>query len=44
MGRVAASSLIQAVHEGAMPDGVLLPLELVVRESTRGAAIREGQP
>jgi LacI family transcriptional regulator len=40
MGRVGASSLIQAVHEGVLPDGVVLQLELVVRESTRGAAVR----
>ena len=37
MGRAAAASLIQGVHEGVLPDGVLLPVELVVRESTRGA-------
>jgi DNA-binding LacI/PurR family transcriptional regulator len=42
MGRVAASSLIRAVHEGTLPDGVLLPVEIVVRDSTRGAAVAAG--
>ena len=40
MGRAAAASLIRAVHEGELPDGVMLPVELVVRESTRGASAR----
>jgi DNA-binding LacI/PurR family transcriptional regulator len=44
MGRVAATSLIRAVHEGALPDGVLLPVEVVVRESTRSAPARADQP
>ena len=35
MGRVAAASAIQAVLDGRLPDGVLLPVEMVVRESTR---------
>jgi DNA-binding LacI/PurR family transcriptional regulator len=35
MGRVAASSLIRAVHEGVLPEGVMLPVEIVVRQSTR---------
>lgn len=35
IGRQAAIMLVRAVHEGALPDGVLLPVELVVRESTR---------
>jgi len=40
IGRLAAASLIRAVHHGVMPDAVLLPLQLVVRESTRtGAAV-----
>jgi DNA-binding LacI/PurR family transcriptional regulator len=43
MGRVAASSLIRAVHEGMLPDGVVLPVEFVVRESTRGVAVPAGQ-
>lgn len=34
LGRIAAASLIQAVHDGALPDGVVLPVEFVVREST----------
>jgi len=38
MGRVAAAALVQAIHEGALPDGVVLPVELVVRESTRSMA------
>jgi DNA-binding LacI/PurR family transcriptional regulator len=38
MGRVAATSLIRAIHDGVLPDAVLLPLELVVRESTRTLA------
>ncbi len=42
MGRVAASSLIRAVHEGALPDGVMLPVEIVVRESTHGQGTRGG--
>jgi LacI family transcriptional regulator len=37
MGRAAAASLIRAVHEGVLPDGVMLPVELVIRESTRSA-------
>ena len=41
MGRAAASSLIRAVHEGAMPDGVVLPVEFVVRESTRGGTVTQ---
>jgi DNA-binding LacI/PurR family transcriptional regulator len=39
MGRVAASSLIRAVHEGALPEGVVLPVELVARESTPGGVV-----
>ena len=35
MGRVAASSLIRALLDGTLPDPVLLPPELIVRESTR---------
>ena len=42
MGRVAASTLIQAVHEGGMPEGVLLPVEVVVRESTPGPSANGG--
>ncbi len=36
MGRVAAVSLIRAVHDGVLPEGVVLPVGVVVRESTRG--------
>ncbi|MEO5941380.1 MAG: LacI family DNA-binding transcriptional regulator [Candidatus Limnocylindrales bacterium] len=35
IGRQSAALLIRAVIEGRMPDGVLLPVEFVVRESTR---------
>ena len=35
MGRVAAESLVRTLLEGTLPDSILLPLELVVRESTR---------
>lgn len=35
MGRAAAASLVQAIHNGALPDGVMLSVDLVVRESTR---------
>jgi DNA-binding LacI/PurR family transcriptional regulator len=38
MGRVAASSLIKAIHDGMLPDAILLPVELVVRESTQAQA------
>jgi DNA-binding LacI/PurR family transcriptional regulator len=34
LGRQAARLLIDAVHTGVLPDGVLLPVEIVVREST----------
>ena len=36
LGRIAASSLIRAIHDGVLPDGMLLPVDIVVRESTRG--------
>lgn len=42
MGRTAAASLIQAIHDGVMPAGLMLPVELVVRESTRSAPDRSG--
>ena len=35
MGRVAARSLMEAIRVGALPEPVLLPLQLIVRESTR---------
>ena len=34
MGRVAAASLIEAIRSGVLPDPVLMPLQLIVREST----------
>ena len=34
LGRLAASSLIGAIQTGKLPDAVVLPVELVVREST----------
>jgi DNA-binding LacI/PurR family transcriptional regulator len=43
MGRAAASSLIQAIHDGVLPEGVLLPVEIVVRESTRSLPARGRQ-
>jgi len=39
MGRLAASSLIRAIHSGVLPDAVLLPLQLVIRESTRTGSL-----
>jgi LacI family transcriptional regulator len=35
LGRLAASSLIGAIQTGELPEAVVLPVELVVRESTR---------
>ena len=35
MGRLAAASLIRAIQLGSSPEGILLPPELIVRESTR---------
>lgn len=35
MGRMAAASLIESLQVGSLPVAVLLPLELIVRESTR---------
>ena len=34
LGRLAASSLIGAIQTGKLPEAVVLPVELVVREST----------
>jgi LacI family transcriptional regulator len=34
LGRLAASSLIGAIHSGELPEPMVLPVELVVREST----------
>lgn len=38
LGRQAAALLIRAIHEGVLPDGVLLPVQVVLRESTGTAA------
>ena len=35
MGRVAATSLIRAIHDGTPPQGEMLRVDLVIRESTR---------
>jgi DNA-binding LacI/PurR family transcriptional regulator len=35
LGRIAASSLIGAIHTGHVPDAIVLPVRLAVRESTR---------
>jgi LacI family transcriptional regulator len=40
LGRRAAQLLLDAVHTGVLPDGVLLPVEIVVRESTGTRAAR----
>lgn len=38
MGRLAAASLIRAIQLGSRPEAILLPPELIVRESTRTLA------
>ena len=43
MGRVAAASLIRAIHDGVLPEGVVLPVEVVVRESTKSLPARGRQ-
>lgn len=43
MGRAAAASLVRAIHDGVMPDGVLLSVDLVVRESTRNGPTGGGR-
>lgn len=40
LGRLAASSLVDAIQSGQLPPAVLLPVELVVRESTRSVVAR----
>ena len=35
IGRRSAAILIQSIREGAMPEGIVLPVEFVVRQSTR---------
>jgi LacI family transcriptional regulator, galactose operon repressor len=42
MGRLAAASLIGAIQTGALPPPAVLPVELVVRESTRAGIARTG--
>jgi LacI family transcriptional regulator len=37
MGRVAARCLVEAIGSGSLPPGLVLPTELVVRESVRSA-------
>lgn len=44
LGRAAATSLIRAIHDGALPEGVLLPVEVVVRQSTGSVAALADQP
>src|SRR3954447_4289381 len=43
MGRAAAASLIHAIHDGVRPAGLMLSVELIVRESTKGTTGR-GRP
>ena len=35
LGRLAASSLVDAIRSGQLPEAVVLPVELAIRESTR---------
>lgn len=37
LGRLAAASLIEAIQTGTLPPATLLPVELVIRESTRAS-------
>jgi DNA-binding LacI/PurR family transcriptional regulator len=37
IGRRSAAILIRGIHEGTMPEGIVLPVEFVVRGSTRTA-------
>ena len=41
LGRLAASSLIGAIRSGALPPAAVLPVDLVVRESTRARVAQE---
>ncbi len=43
LGRLAASSLIGAIQTGTLPEARVLPVQLVVRESTRSRVAREGE-
>lgn len=38
LGRLAASSLVDAIRSGQLPEAVVLPVELAIRESTRSRA------
>lgn len=42
MGLLAATTLIQAIQVGGLPEAVIIPLELVVRESTRSLPTASG--
>lgn len=42
LGRLAASSLVEAIQTGVLPPARVLPVELVVRESTRSRVARAG--
>ncbi len=45
MGRLAASMLLEAAESGVVPASVLLPVEVVVRESSRRSAfVIDGRP
>ena len=44
LGRLAAVSLIGAIQTGELPEAVVLPVELVVRESTLAQLPRGAQP
>jgi LacI family transcriptional regulator len=44
MGRLAAASLIRAIQLGSRPEAILLPPELIVRESTRTLAQPAAKP
>lgn len=43
LGRIGAASLIKAIHDGVLPEGVVLPVEFVVRESTGARPGRAGR-
>jgi DNA-binding LacI/PurR family transcriptional regulator len=40
LGRLAASSLIWAIGAGRLPEAIVLPVELVIRESTLAQSSR----
>jgi LacI family transcriptional regulator len=42
LGRLAAASLIEAIQTGVLPRAVVVPVELVVRESTRAGRKKQG--